>query len=131
VVTYIGHIGTNDKATPQLVEALLGKHIVSVACGRFHTVAMTSQGDVYAWGGSDNGQLGHGTTDVEPKPILVESLRGKNVIQIVTGDDFTMAVTGNYLYVCVTNIERWRIVVLLGIGRSRTGMKIFFKENLL
>ena len=38
---------------------LRGKGILSLAAGRNHTVAVTSFGALYSWGGGDHGQLGH------------------------------------------------------------------------
>lgn len=36
-------------------------NIVDVAAGRDHAVAINSNGDIYAWGNNDNGELGSGT----------------------------------------------------------------------
>merc|ERR1740130_2277666 len=56
---------TKDRETPVLVEALAGVPISHVACGKYHSVALSAAGDVYAcgFGGSffnGAGGLGHG-----------------------------------------------------------------------
>jgi alpha-tubulin suppressor-like RCC1 family protein len=35
---------------PQLITKLRNKKIVSVACGMYHTLALSEIGDVYSWG---------------------------------------------------------------------------------
>ena len=47
-----------DCLAPRVVTALKGLQIVSVALGRAHSVAVTFNGRVYAWGASDAGQCG-------------------------------------------------------------------------
>merc|ERR1719217_345880 len=51
---------TKDRETPVLVEALADVPIARVACGKYHSAALTASGDVYAWGLNDYGQLGLG-----------------------------------------------------------------------
>ncbi len=47
---------------PTLVESLDHTQLVSVSCGWTHTVALASTGQVYSWGLSEQGALGHGKT---------------------------------------------------------------------
>ena len=39
----------------------LNTNVIAVAAGENHTVALKSDGTVWAWGDNDNGQLGDGT----------------------------------------------------------------------
>ena len=43
-----------------------------MACGSHHSLALTNEGDVYAWGQNNCGQIGSGTTtnQTTPKKIL-------------------------------------------------------------
>jgi len=58
-----GQLGIGTKANtcvPTLVQNLKDVHIKSVAGGEHHTVAVTEEGEVYAWGRNDEGQGGVG-----------------------------------------------------------------------
>ncbi len=59
---HFGQLGvkSNDpkKITPTLVEFPDVKEIISVACGRDHCLALSSDGIVYSWGCNNDGQLG-------------------------------------------------------------------------
>jgi alpha-tubulin suppressor-like RCC1 family protein len=63
----------------------------SLATGSATSYAVTSTGDVYAWGTSFAGQVGNGATLVAPSPVLVASGAGaisstaNNVVITVPG----------------------------------------------
>ncbi|XP_057777163.1 PH, RCC1 and FYVE domains-containing protein 1 isoform X2 [Salvia miltiorrhiza] len=59
----LGHGMEADIFHPKLVETLNGKSIEMVACGDYHTCAVTFSGDLYTWGdgSSSCGLLGHGS----------------------------------------------------------------------
>ena len=48
--------------SPRLLETLQHYVIkkVAVHCGGKHSLALTSDGDVFSWGECDDGRLGHG-----------------------------------------------------------------------
>src|SRR5205823_7398174 len=48
--------------------------IVAIAAGRFHMLALSATGTVYAWGRNLEGELGNGTTTSSSTPVLVSSL---------------------------------------------------------
>ncbi|KAK8456782.1 hypothetical protein SEVIR_3G070700v4 [Setaria viridis] len=58
----LGHGTREDSVHPRLVESLTVSNIDFVACGEFHTCAVTTTGELYTWGdGTHNvGLLGHG-----------------------------------------------------------------------
>jgi alpha-tubulin suppressor-like RCC1 family protein len=63
---------------------------VAVQAGRYHSLALTSEGTVYAWGRNDVGQLGLGTiTAPQESPALIPGL--SDVIALAAGDDHTLA----------------------------------------
>lgn len=41
---------------PKIVEALLGYEITQVACGASHVLAVSNEGEVFAWGRGENGE---------------------------------------------------------------------------
>jgi len=45
---------------PKKVEFLAGQHVVAVSAGLAHSLAVTADGAVFAWGGGEDGCLGHG-----------------------------------------------------------------------
>lgn len=61
-----------------------------------HTLALSTNGIVYAWGRNGNGQLGNGSTTDATAPVLVTTsgvLSGKTVRSIAVGRDYSTAVT--------------------------------------
>lgn len=62
----LGQRGGKELNRPGQVLALRDKEVVYVDCGDFHSVALTSDGKVYSWGGGgsffNRGQCGHGHT---------------------------------------------------------------------
>ncbi|XP_052191395.1 PH, RCC1 and FYVE domains-containing protein 1-like isoform X3 [Diospyros lotus] len=92
----LGHGFGEDVTQPRLVEFLSFSAVDIVACGEFHTCAVTMAGELYTWGdGTHNaGLLGHGT-DVShwiPKRIS-GSLEGLQVAMVTCGPWHTALVT--------------------------------------
>lgn len=54
----LGHGDVNSCDTPKQIEGLAGLKIVDIAAGLFHSIAVSSFGDVYTWGWNTHGQLG-------------------------------------------------------------------------
>lgn len=81
--------GTN--AAPNLRDNILpaGVKAVAVEAGRYYSLALTSEGTVYAWGRNNVGQLGLGTTAQQDSPALISGFNG--VIALAAGDDHTLA----------------------------------------
>ncbi|KAM7412744.1 hypothetical protein PAMA_020224 [Pampus argenteus] len=93
----LGNGTTNHGLTPALVSTnLLSKRVTEVACGSHHTIALTTDGEVYAWGYNNSGQVGSGSTANQPTPRRVSScLQNKVVINIACGQLCSMAVLDN------------------------------------
>lgn len=49
----------------------ISQRIVRIEAGSSHTVALLTDGSVWAWGGNGSGELGDGTTDSRPTPAAV------------------------------------------------------------
>jgi alpha-tubulin suppressor-like RCC1 family protein len=76
----LGHGDTQDKPSPKRVEALQGFRMSSVSSGRTHALALTEDGQVYAWGWNHaRAVLGSPRVEVELLPKPVEALRGVRV----------------------------------------------------
>ncbi|HEY1083558.1 MAG TPA: choice-of-anchor D domain-containing protein, partial [Prosthecobacter sp.] len=99
-----GRLGDNTTTTrlvPVAVDTtgqLSGKTVVAVAAGNAHSLALTSDGKVYAWGLNGNGQLGNNTTTESPVPVAVDMtgvLSGKVVVAVAAGSGFSIALTAD------------------------------------
>eukprot|EP00903_Cladosiphon_okamuranus_P005550 g5526.t1 len=124
---YTGHGEHEDVLEPRLIPIFSGgdgdggreTHLVrqiSVGPGGYHTMALTCQGQVYAWGHNRVAQLGIGNHTTVPRnmegayflpcPQLVESLVGMNIVKVVAGWGHSAALTvDGQLYVCGRNYQ--------------------------
>lgn len=89
--------GTNP--TPGLVTAL--SNVVAIAGGVGYSLAVTSNGQVYAWGDNTFGQLGTYTSTVPltNSPMLVTGINNAVWVSAGRSDDDLGAVTSNTNYV--------------------------------
>lgn len=94
----LGHGVDADVSHPKLVDALSGLNAELVACGEYHTCAVTLSGDLYTWGdGTHNfGLLGHGNEISHWTPKKVSGMmEGMHVSCISCGPWHTAAVTSS------------------------------------
>ncbi|XP_050244298.1 ultraviolet-B receptor UVR8-like isoform X1 [Quercus robur] len=63
----------NDQLRPTCVSSLSGKQVEKVAAGLWHTICITVEGHVYAFGGNQFGQLGTGAEQAETLPRLLDA----------------------------------------------------------
>lgn len=61
----------SSHSKPQLVQSLSDKYIVDIACGGFHSAAISRYGHLYTWGKGRYGRLGHGDYEDYLCPTLV------------------------------------------------------------
>ncbi|KAK0400455.1 hypothetical protein QR680_015254 [Steinernema hermaphroditum] len=93
-----GQVGTNVECaavpSPTLVVALGSQKVVQIACGNFHSVALTDKGEVFAWGLNNSGQLGVGSTINHGIPKKVEGQLHNRFVKFVScGQKSTLALT--------------------------------------
>lgn len=68
----LGHGDVEDCVVPTIVKALLGKVKITRICGgHCHSLALTTEGSLMAWGSSVFGQLGHGAMGKSSLPVYV------------------------------------------------------------
>ncbi|GAA3448198.1 PASTA domain-containing protein [Dactylosporangium matsuzakiense] len=83
-----GQLGDNSTAmrgTPQKVQGLSGT-FTAVSAGASHSLALRSDGTVWAWGSNTQGELGDGSTTERHLPVLVQGLpAGMTAIDAGTG----------------------------------------------
>jgi alpha-tubulin suppressor-like RCC1 family protein len=68
----LGDGGTRDNDVPVKVKLPAGTKVTAVAAGAVHSLALTSPGAVFAWGGNNFGQLGDGSYAASDVPVRVK-----------------------------------------------------------
>ncbi|XP_027921396.1 ultraviolet-B receptor UVR8-like isoform X6 [Vigna unguiculata] len=109
-----GQGSTDDELSPTCVSSLLGIRTEGVAAGLWHTVCTSADGDVYAFGGNQFGQLGTGSDQAETIPRLLDcpSLENVNVKRISCGARHSALVTDTGKVFC----WGWNKYGQLGLG---------------
>jgi alpha-tubulin suppressor-like RCC1 family protein len=74
---YFGQLGVGAQLLPFTNGVLLPIRVgnandwIAVVAGEYHTLALKTDGSLWAWGKNDNGQLGDGTTQTRYHPVRV------------------------------------------------------------
>uniref|UniRef100_M4CDF4 FYVE-type domain-containing protein n=2 Tax=Brassica campestris TaxID=3711 RepID=M4CDF4_BRACM len=90
----LGHGVDSNVQHPKLIDALSTTNIELVACGEYHSCAVSLSGDLYTWGKGDFGILGHGNEVSHWIPKRVNFLmEGIHVSSIACGPYHTAVVT--------------------------------------
>jgi alpha-tubulin suppressor-like RCC1 family protein len=99
---WLGHPGTADSvllekptvapAFAPVSGALQDIDVVEAGCGHSHTLALTSDGRVFAWGRGDSGELGHGNLSDRSLPIQTRSMDGHYWSAVAAGSYYSVAV---------------------------------------
>ena len=90
---YYGQLGVDDRtnrSTP-VTTLLGGNNWKSIAGGRFHTIAIKTDGTLWTWGRNQVGQLGVNDTTNRSTPVTT-LLGGNNWKSIAGGGDHTIAI---------------------------------------
>ncbi|XP_055592814.1 uncharacterized protein LOC129744353 [Uranotaenia lowii] len=106
----------------------LDLEVVSVQCGRLHTLLLTNNG-VYSMGANNLGQLGIGSHVLNAlQPMLIQTLDGKNITHICAGQYHNAVVANGLLYTW-----GWGIFGQLGHGSvadsSKPKVVEFFRKK--
>ncbi|KAB0400187.1 hypothetical protein E2I00_001994, partial [Balaenoptera physalus] len=90
----LGNGTTNHGLVPCHISTnLSNKQVIEVACGSYHSLVLTSDGEVFAWGYNNSGQVGSASTANQPIPRRVTGcLQNKVVVNIACGQMCSMAV---------------------------------------
>ncbi|XP_048472974.1 probable E3 ubiquitin-protein ligase HERC1 [Rhincodon typus] len=88
----LGHGDTNRVYKPKVIEALQGMFIRKVCAGSQSSLALTSTGQVYAWG--CGACLGCGSSEATAlRPKLIEELATTRVVDLSIGDSHCLALS--------------------------------------
>uniref|UniRef100_A0A672KI28 Probable E3 ubiquitin-protein ligase HERC3 n=1 Tax=Sinocyclocheilus grahami TaxID=75366 RepID=A0A672KI28_SINGR len=78
----------------ELVRALDAQKIAGVSCGQAHSLAVNEQGQVFAWGAGEGGQLGLGTAEEAVHvPRLIKKLCEHRISQVMCGNQHCIALS--------------------------------------
>jgi len=88
-----GQLGHGDLArvdVPKPIETLQSYKVVHAATGKNHTLCLTENGHVFAFGDNTHGQLGLGSTSATgvPSPSLIQ-YKGDPIVQVSCGSEFS------------------------------------------
>jgi alpha-tubulin suppressor-like RCC1 family protein len=87
-----GVLGNNDNYHySRLITVLGAANWKQVAPGYRHTIALKTDGTLWAWGNNDAGQLGDGTIISKRSPVTVAG-GGTNWKQVAAGEEFSAAI---------------------------------------
>ncbi|CAN6205056.1 unnamed protein product [Urochloa humidicola] len=78
---------------PQLVPSLKNIRVIQVACGGYHSLALTDEGEVLSWGHGGHGQLGHPTLQNHRVPLAIKALSEERIIYIACGGSTSAAIS--------------------------------------
>lgn len=92
----LGHGDEEDVWQPKQITSMSGAFVVQVACGGYHTAAITDDGTLYMCGWNQCGQCGvSDNAESVFTPRLVDSLAGKEVVGVACGEQHTIALIIN------------------------------------
>src|SRR5579863_4681663 len=94
----LGDGGTADSDVPVRVKLPRNFKAVDIAAGCYHSLAVSADGEIFAWGSNQDGQLGDGQPNlVNPNPIeIFPQVPGTpigKVTQLFGGCEHTLALT--------------------------------------
>ena len=95
----LGNGGMTNCGVPVAVNmsgALSGKSVIAASGGWLHSVALTADGLVYAWGAGGSAQLGDGALTNSSVPVAVATngvLAGQTIVAIGSGEFHCLAVS--------------------------------------
>ena len=87
-----GNSALTNIALPGTVAGLTNT-VVAVSAGYQHSLALGSNGVLWAWGLNDHGQLGNGDTNSTATPVVVTE-PPTNVVAVASGDAHSLALDG-------------------------------------
>ena len=78
---------TLDRNEPVHLRSLAGFHVIKLAAGKTHSLALTANSHIYSWGSNAYGQLGHKDQAYTPKRLRI---KGATVWDIAAGSDHSI-----------------------------------------
>ncbi len=89
----LGNGTTTSISTPVAITAPTGVQFTAIAAGTGHSLALGTDGQVYAWGFNASGQLGNGLNSDSLTPILASLPAGTTISSIAAGGSHSLALS--------------------------------------
>lgn len=88
-------LGVDNKyeIKPKLISSLIGIPIVFIACGGYHSIAVSKSGAVFGWGKNTFGQLGLNDTQDRNLPCQLQTLQNAKICYAASGEEFSTFLT--------------------------------------
>lgn len=106
----------NDRSIPEQIDFKEEK-IKQISTGNAHSLALTENGEVYAWGLGTKGQIGNGETGKQNTPIKVEGL--SNIKKVEAYKNISLALSND------------GIVYIWGEDKSSLPMKLVLSDKII
>ncbi|MCT2978228.1 hypothetical protein EFN79_05535 [Propionibacterium freudenreichii] len=84
----LGNGSGRNSSKPVAITMPAGVTFTKVAVGKYHMVALDSNGDVWSWGDNSRGLLGTGDYQSHSTPVRV--VTGKHITEVSASDDYSM-----------------------------------------
>jgi alpha-tubulin suppressor-like RCC1 family protein len=88
----LGDGSTTDHDTPEAITLASGVKPTAIAAGRNHSLAIGSDGQLYAWGDNSAGELGDGSTTDHDTPEAITLASGVTPVAIAAGDYHSLVI---------------------------------------
>ncbi len=91
----LGNGSTTNSGAPVKVSLPAGVTATAAAAGGDFSLAVGSDGKLYAWGDNTNGELGNGTTNSSTTPVVVSMPAGVTATAVAAGESHSVALGSN------------------------------------
>ncbi len=91
----LGNGNTTNQTTPVKVSLPAGVTATAAAAGGEHSLAIGSDGKLYAFGSNSEGQLGNGTIITSHTPVVVSMPAGVTATAVAAGENHSVALGSN------------------------------------
>lgn len=87
------------RGTPRVIPALQGVKAIAVSAGAEHSLVLSEAGEVYSWGSSSEGKLGHGDCEYNDAtwcchaPRVIRALQGVRVVAVSAGQNHSLVLS--------------------------------------
>lgn len=89
----VGDGTTTNRSTPTLTALPSGLTFTRVEAGRYHSMALASNGELYTWGANPDGRLGNGNPAWTTSPGLASVPAGVTFVELSAGESTSSALT--------------------------------------